>query len=230
MTLGLGCASSPPPIKPAVCATPQLPRPDLPARGISAHRGGKLGCPVNTLGAFKRAICLGVHQIELDVRVTADDELVIAHDDRVTDDHGTTLSISESTLLPIRELKFKPCEGENEEESIPTLAEALAVMPQNIWINLDIKENSPIVGKRVAETVAHANRFSQVIFGARDETDQAIRRVAKEAGEHSWISNMNRHLFRCFYVDSTISACDEFIQLYYLLGRPGSGTMNRLKD
>lgn len=230
LTLVVGCASSPAPIEPGACPISHHPKTDLPVRGISAHRGGQLGCPVNTIGAVERAICSGVHQIELDVRATADGKLVVAHDDRVTDDHGRTLSISNSTLDEIQKLRFKPCDGESENENIPTLAEALDVMPQNIWINLDIKENNPAMGKRVAETVGQADRFSQVIFGARDKTDLAIRRVAKEAGEHSWVSNMNRHLFRSLYVDSTISSCDEFIQLFYLLGRPGSGTMKPLKE
>lgn len=230
LTLALGCSTSPTPIAPPACNAPHLPRPDLPEKGISAHRGGQLGCPDNTLGAFKRAICHGVHQIELDVRATADGELVVAHDDRVTDKDGVTLNISESTLTEVRNLRLKPCAGEKETQHVPTLEEALFLMPQNLWINLDIKDNNPLLGRLVAETVARAGRFSQVIFAARNETDLAIRRVAIEAGEQSWISNMNRHLFRCLYVDSTISACDEFIQLYYLLGRPGSGTMKRLKD
>ena len=229
LTLFLGCSTSATPIEPPACAAPHLPRPDLPEKGISAHRGGQLGCPDNTLGAFKRAICSGVHQIELDVRATADGKLVVAHDDRVTDKDGLTLNISESTLTEVKNLQLKPCTEEKEVQHIPTLEEALFLMPQNLWINLDIKDNNPLIGRLVAESVAKAGRFSQVIFAARDKTDWAIRRVAKEAGEQSWVSNMNRHLFRCLYVDSTISACDEFIQLYYLLGRPGAGTMNRLK-
>ena len=57
-----------------------------------------------------------------------------------------------------------------------------------------------------------------------------MRRVAKEAGAESWIANMNRHLFRCQYVDNTIASCDEFIQLGYLLGEPNRETIDRLKQ
>ena len=43
-------------------------RPELPSRGIAAHRGGTATHPENTLAAFREAIALGAHQIELDVR------------------------------------------------------------------------------------------------------------------------------------------------------------------
>lgn len=231
LTLWLGCASPP-----VTCERSHTPKTDLSERGISAHRGGLLGCPVNTIGAFQRAICLGVHQIELDVRTTADAALVVAHDDRVTNEQGRTLRISESTLAEVQSLRLEPCAGEAAWQHIPTFGEALAVMPQNIWINVDIKENDPLIGRLVAEAVGKANRFDQVIFGARDEIDLALRRVAKEAGAEIWIVNMSREILRCQYIDTTITTCAEFIQLVdvpylpFLRGKPGQKTMDHLKN
>ncbi|MDT3779128.1 glycerophosphodiester phosphodiesterase family protein [Nitrospira sp. MA-1] len=230
MTLWLGCASSPPGVAPVSCEISHLQTSELPERGISAHRGGQLGCPVNTVGAFQRAICLGVHQIELDVRSTADAVLVVSHDDLVRDREGRALRISESTVADVQNLKLDSCTGERAGQHIPTFEEALAVMPYNIWINVDIKENNPLVGRLVAETVAKAQRFNQVIFGARDETDLAVRRVAGEADEEGWIANMSREVFRFQYVDTTIHSCDEFIQLSFLRGRPGRETIDQLKQ
>ncbi|MCA9422608.1 MAG: glycerophosphodiester phosphodiesterase family protein [Nitrospira sp.] len=185
---------------------------------------------MNTIGAFQRAICLGVHQIELDVRSTADGVLVVAHNDRVTDEQGGTLRISESTLAQVQNLWLEPCAGEVMGQRIPTFKEALAVMPQNVWINVDLKEDDPLVGRLVAETVAKANRFNQIIFGAREDTDQAVRRVAEKAGAESWVANMSREILRYQYVDTTITSCDEFIQLSFLRGRPGIETINQLKQ
>ncbi|GJL60167.1 MAG: hypothetical protein NPIRA03_30240 [Nitrospirales bacterium] len=230
VTLWLGCASSPSGVAPVSCEVSHLQTADLPERGISAHRGGQLGCPVNTVGAFQRAICLGVHQIELDVRSTADAILVVAHDDRVTDAQGRTLRISESTLAEVQSLRLEPCAGEVAGQRIPTFKEALAVMPHNIWINVDIKEDNPLVGRFVAETVAKAQRFDQTIFGARNDADLAVRRVAGEADEASWVANMSREIFRSQYVDTTIHACDEFIQLFFLRGQPSVETIDQLKQ
>jgi glycerophosphoryl diester phosphodiesterase len=224
--LWLGCASS------RVECEPARPRPapGLPERGISAHRGGELGCPENTLGAFRRAICRGVHQIELDVRATADGALVVAHDDRVTDELGETLRISRETLERVREVKLGKCAGDVESQGVPTFAEALAVMPRNIWLNVDIKASDPLLARLVAETVAETDRFQQVVFGSRGDTDLAVRRIAREAGTESWIGNMDRRIFRCQYVDDTILGCDDFIQLFHLRGEPRRETVDELNS
>jgi len=230
MTLWLGCAAAP-----VACPLSPRPTPDLPERGISAHRGGLLGCPVNTVGAFQRAVCRGVHQIELDVRTTADNVIVVAHDDQVSG-KDTTLHISESTFDQVRNLELAPCQGDTNAQHIPTLEQALAVMPQNVWINVDIKDNDPRLATLVAETVARTQRFDQVIFAARDKAAPAIRQVAEEAGRKSWIVNMSRKLSRDQYVAATIHSCAEFIQLVevpyvpFVRGKPSQGTMNRLNE
>jgi len=231
--LWLGCASI---SSPVTCALSHTPKPSLPERGISAHRGGLLGCPVNTIGAFQRAVCRGVHQIELDVRATADDVIVVAHDDHVTGADGQTLRISESTLTEVQKLRFPPCTGKVEKEHIPTLEHALTVMPENIWINVDIKDNDPHIAELVAETVAKVHRFDQVIFAVRDKAAPAVRQVAKKAGTQSWIANMSRKIFRCQYIDTTITSCAEFIQLVkvpyapFVRGKPNQSTMDRLNE
>jgi glycerophosphoryl diester phosphodiesterase len=225
----IGCVSST-----VACPLTPPPRTDLPERGVSAHRGGVLGCPVNTIGAFQRAICRGVHQIELDVRATADDVIVVAHDDHVTG-QNQTLHISESTFDQVHKLELAPCLGEEEAQHIPTLEQTLSIMPQNIWINVDIKNNDPHVAKLVAATVAKAHRFDQVIFASRDKAAPAIRQLAEESGEKSMIANMNREFFRFQYIDATINSCAEFIQLVeaplvpFLRGKPSQSTMDRLK-
>ena len=230
LVLWVGCATTP-----VACPVSSSPRTDLPGRGISAHRGGLLGCPVNTVGAFQRAICRGVHQIELDVRATADGVLVVAHDDRMTG-KGQSLNLSESTFDQIRMLELPPCQGETAPQHIPTLEQALAVMPQNIWINVDIKKNDPHLATRVAEIVARTGRFDQVIFAARDHAAPAIRQVAKKAGSTTWIANMSRKLSRGQYVETTINSCAEFIQLIevpylpFVRGKPSAETITRLNQ
>lgn len=53
---------------------------------IIAHRGASCAEPENTLPAFRRAVAMGADGIELDVRRTADDRLVVHHDPRLADD------------------------------------------------------------------------------------------------------------------------------------------------
>ena len=50
---------------------------------LIGHRGAAACAPESTGASIRRARALGVDMIELDVQVTADDRLVIFHDDRV---------------------------------------------------------------------------------------------------------------------------------------------------
>lgn len=52
---------------------------------LQAHRGGMGLWPENTLEAFGRALDLGVSTLELDVHLTAEDDVVVAHDPMLDD-------------------------------------------------------------------------------------------------------------------------------------------------
>ena len=59
-----------------------------PARAfdLQGHRGARGLAPENTLTAFRTAMALGVKTLELDVRLTSDGQVVIAHDPRLNPD------------------------------------------------------------------------------------------------------------------------------------------------
>jgi len=50
---------------------------------VSGHRGYKSAFPENTLLAFQQAMELGVHMLELDLRMSKDKQIVVIHDDTV---------------------------------------------------------------------------------------------------------------------------------------------------
>ncbi len=52
---------------------------------LQAHRGGAGLWPENTLEAFGQALALGVSTLELDVHLTAEDDVVVAHDPALAD-------------------------------------------------------------------------------------------------------------------------------------------------
>ena len=83
------------------------------------HRGARAYAPENTLASFKKAIEIGVDAVELDVRKTKDNQLVVIHDadvKRTTDGEGLVSELS------LAQIKGFSAEGG---EKIPTLAEAL---------------------------------------------------------------------------------------------------------
>ncbi|RMA79929.1 glycerophosphodiester phosphodiesterase [Umboniibacter marinipuniceus] len=68
---------------------------------VIAHRGGKDHRPENTLVAFRHAAAIGATVLELDVHLSADDKLVVIHDDRVdrtTDGNGLVAELTLSEL------------------------------------------------------------------------------------------------------------------------------------
>ena len=48
---------------------------------VIAHRGASAHAPENTLPAFERAIEMGASEVELDIRFSADEEIMVFHDD-----------------------------------------------------------------------------------------------------------------------------------------------------
>jgi glycerophosphoryl diester phosphodiesterase len=77
---------------------------DVAARPVVAHRGGSLAAPENTIEAMELAVSRGADALELDVRLSADGEVVVIHDprvDRTTDGRG---EVARMTLAQLREL------------------------------------------------------------------------------------------------------------------------------
>lgn len=197
----------------------------MPTRGISAHRGASDTHPENTLAAFREAIRLGAHQIELDVSLTIDGHLVIMHDatvDRTTDGRG---AVRKLTLAQIKKLdagakKHARFAGER----VPTLREALEIMPLNIWLNLHLR-NPAAVGELTAREVIRQKRTHQSFLACGRAATEAARRVDPKIP----ICNMERQSGNVDkYIDDTIARKCQFIQLYKYLPLPAQ--TQKLKD
>lgn len=105
---------------------------------VASHRGTHNDFPENSMAAFKRGIEIGVDVIEMDVRHTKDDSLVIMHDatvDRMTNGKG---AVADFTYEEIRKLRLK-FNGVLTDEKIPSLEEALNLARGKVLVDLDIK-------------------------------------------------------------------------------------------
>ena len=117
---------------------------------IIGHRGARAHAPENTLAGIREGARQGARWVEVDVKLTADGEPILMHDetlDRTTDGRG---EVRAHDLAAIRRLSanrgFAPAYAG---EPVPTLAEALALcLELGLGINLEIK---PCPG-REAET------------------------------------------------------------------------------
>jgi len=98
------------------------------------HRGARAYAPENTIASFRKALEIGVDAVELDVRKTKDDQLVVIHDadaKRTTDGAGLVGD------LTLKEIKGFSAEGG---EKIPTLGEALDFLDKKVKVFIELKE------------------------------------------------------------------------------------------
>jgi glycerophosphoryl diester phosphodiesterase len=131
--------------------------PDFLSKPI-AHRGLhdlNQGTPENSPKAFRRAIARG-YGIELDLQCSADGRAMVFHDpdlDRLTDGSGLVKHLSAAELgeIPLK----------NGHDTIPTLADTLAMVNGRVPVLIEIKdqdgqlgENIGPIGKDIARQLA----------------------------------------------------------------------------
>ena len=133
------------------------------------HRGARAYEPENTLRSFKKALEIGVNAVELDVRKTRDNQLVVIHDadvKRTTDGKGL---VSDLTVKEIKE--FTAEKG----EKIPTLKEALDFLDKKVKILIELKEEG--VDEKVLSLVREGGLQKNVVIVSFSE--EALRKVRK---------------------------------------------------
>ncbi|MDI1478326.1 glycerophosphodiester phosphodiesterase [Polyangium sp. y55x31] len=119
---------------------------DGPRPRLFAHRGASATAPENTLPAFAAALAAGADRLELDVHLTADEEVIVLHDDdvaRTTDGEGPA---AKKRFSEVRDLdagyRFRDPDGaypfRGRGIRIPTLAELLTALP-GVPLNIELK-------------------------------------------------------------------------------------------
>jgi glycerophosphoryl diester phosphodiesterase len=106
---------------------------------ILAHRGASANAPENTLAAFELALEQGAHGVELDVKLSADDEIVVMHDATVDRTTGGKGRVSDLTLAALRELDAGSSFSEKfNGEKIPTLSDVFEAIGDRALINVEL--------------------------------------------------------------------------------------------
>jgi len=131
---------------------------------IVAHRGAHESAPENSLEAIREAIALGAAVVEIDLRRTADNYMVLMHDetlDRTTQESG---KVSEFTLAAISKLQLLNVAGQLTEETVPTLEAALAEAKGKILVMLDSKVDTQKDIAALATIVKKAQVENQIVL------------------------------------------------------------------
>jgi len=153
---------------------------------ILAHRGASAYRAENTMPAFKLAIEQGTHGFELDVHLTKDGEIVVAHDlalERVSNGTGR---ICDYNLAELKKLDFgKPMPGE-EPCPLPTLAEVYELIANtNLTVNVELKtteELYPAMPEKLIRLEKEYALKGRVIYSSFNHYSLlALRQYNKEA-------------------------------------------------
>lgn len=94
---------------------------------IIAHRGASNLEPENTIAAFQKAIDFGADMVELDIRQTKDQALVVIHDADFRGQPVKNINLAELKALS--------------QNQVPTLEEVLRLIAGKIKLNAELKES-----------------------------------------------------------------------------------------
>lgn len=153
---------------------------------IVAHRGGAALSPENTLAAIERAITEQADMIEIDIHQTADNQIVVCHDesiDRTTDGSGLIRNL---TLEEIRRHSIVDAQGNVTDLKIPTLDEVMDLVNGRTKLLIEIKRTDDIyigIEQQLVDAIrAHnaqgwvtAQSFNDSVLDNLHEIDPSLR-------------------------------------------------------
>jgi glycerophosphoryl diester phosphodiesterase len=149
------------------------------------HRGAAGQAPENTLTSFRRALEIGVDAVELDVQLSADDELVVIHDevlDRTTSGLGPVCARSWAELAQMDAGAWYGAAFRG--ERIPRLAEVLELVGDAALVNVEIKAARDLgrIEPLLLDLVRGAGAERRVVFSSfHPAALRTVRRLASWA-------------------------------------------------
>ncbi len=141
---------------------------------IIGHRGASAAAPENTLAAFGLAAEQGAHGVELDVRLSADGNVVVIHDatvDRTTNGAGPVSRLSAAELRALDAGMGQP---------VPTLDDVFQAFGPSLLYNVELKDyglwGNGLEGA-VADRIGAYHLHNQVVVSSFDQL--ALRRAQR---------------------------------------------------
>lgn len=151
---------------------------------VVAHRGDWRHAPENSLKGIENCIAMGVDVVEIDVRKTKDNQLVLMHDGSINRTTIGTGNVSDFTLEELKQFNLKNNQGgknaELTNQRIPTLEEALLTAKGKVLLNLDkayglMKDILPLLQK--------TGTTDQVILKGGKNAAQVVKDLSFMAGQ-----------------------------------------------
>jgi glycerophosphoryl diester phosphodiesterase/membrane-associated phospholipid phosphatase len=155
--------------------------PHFAARDVSviAHSGAQAYAPTNTVEAFDLALEQGADTLEMDLQITADDEVVVVHDGTVDRTTGASGAVRDLTLEEVQGLDagwyFEDEDGahpfRDQGVRIPTLREVLERYPDTHLV-VELKtDGGPAIVEPVVDLLREYGRDDGSVTVASFSTD-----------------------------------------------------------
>ncbi|PIQ23709.1 hypothetical protein COW36_20215 [bacterium (Candidatus Blackallbacteria) CG17_big_fil_post_rev_8_21_14_2_50_48_46] len=152
---------------------------------VIAHRGASREAPENTLSAFALAMHQKADMLELDVRLSRDQEVVVFHDRSLKRTAGTDALLQQYSLDELKQLDagswFDP---RFNSEEIPSLAEVLELTAGKIMLNIEIKSDAvfrsePLIERKIVHLLQQYSMVEHVMVSSFDLL--ALKRIKELA-------------------------------------------------
>jgi glycerophosphoryl diester phosphodiesterase len=158
-----------------------------------AHRGASGTLLEHTLAAYDRALADGAQVLELDLRATADDQLVVVHDASLARTHGVDRAVAALTRADIDELLGA--------RAPPSLGAVFAAYPGRA-MNLELKDERPEVAGVLAAALAAAGRETSVMVASfHGEVLARFRALTRGRVATSASPGEALRFYLCFLID-----------------------------
>lgn len=135
----------------------------MPALQIFGHRAAAGEAPENTLAAIRHAIALGIRHVEIDLRLSADLQLVVIHDyslqrttnsfANVSDLSAKQLSLLEPSALMAEKISTA-ISSSTQAYGVPTLKRFMDFSPEIECYQLEIKSDDNVNPQQIIEKLA----------------------------------------------------------------------------
>lgn len=153
---------------------------------VWAHRGASAYAPENTLAAFEKAAVMKSDGVELDVQLTLDGTVVVAHDEELERVSDGTGYLKDYAFAQLRRLNFNKTHPEYATAQIPTLEEVYELLkPTGLTVNVEFKTGIfwyRGIEEKVLDLTARMGMEERVIYSSFNHYTLAhIRREKPDA-------------------------------------------------
>ena len=173
---------------------------------IIAHRGAKSLAPENTISAFAAAIDMGVDYIELDVRKSLDDSLMVMHDSTVNRTTNFSGGLNTFTYAQLKNMDAGSYfSNDFTGEEIPTLYEVLHFARGKTKICIELKD--PNIEVRAVNLIQQMNLVNDVVLFSFDLNQLQLIKLINPAIKVCYL----QHLISLNDIDDLININGEYV-------------------